>query len=288
MDGKILVTGASGQLGALVVSELLKRVAPEQVVALVRREEAAAPLKEQGVEVRMGAYGDAPALAAAMKGIDRVLLISGSEVGNDRQAQHASVIEAAKAEGVSLIAYTSILRAEESGLWLAVDHKATEEAIRASGLPFAFLRNGWYTENMLMGLSQSIEAGAFIGASGTGRYASAARADYAEAAAVVLTSDSPEGTYELAGSQSYDMEEFAAETGRLAGKEVGYADMPEAALKDVYLKSGLPEVVAHMLADSSAHAANGDLNGSSAELEGLIGRKSSDWKEDLAAAYKAL
>lgn len=284
MNGKILVTGASGQLGALVVDSLLDKVPAAQVVALVRRAEAAEVLKAKGVEVRMGAYGEAEALAAAMKGIARVLLISSSEVGADRSAQHESVIAAAKAEGVELLAYTSILRADTAGLWLAKDHLATEKMIAASGLPSALLRNGWYTENMVMGLEQSLEAGAIIGASGTGRYSPAARADYAAAAAAVLVSDSPEGVYELAGSESFDMAEFAAEVSRVAGKEIGYADMPEAALKEIYMGAGLPEVVAHMLADSSAHAGKGDLEGSAEVLEGLIGRKSTPWKETLAAA----
>ncbi|MGI3164541.1 SDR family oxidoreductase [Pseudooceanicola sp. 200-1SW] len=284
MNGKILVTGASGQLGALVVDSLLAKVPADQVVALVRRPEAAAPLEAKGVEVRFGSYGDAPALAAAMQGIARVLLISGSEVGNDRVGQHKSVIDAAKDAGVELVAYTSILRADDSGLWLAVDHRGTEKLLGASGLPVALLRNGWYNENLTGALGQSIESGAIIGASGSGRYSPASRADYAEAAAAVLVSDQPAGTYELAGSESFDMAEFAAEVARVSGKPVAYADMSEAELKEIYLSAGLPEVVAHMLADSSAHAANGDLEASGATLEGLIGRKSTPWQDSVKAA----
>ncbi|WP_010139762.1 NmrA family NAD(P)-binding protein [Oceanicola sp. S124] len=284
MNKKILVTGASGQLGALVVESLLARTAAADIVALVRREEAAVPLRAKGVEVRFGDYEDPAALAAAVKGIDRVLLISGSEVGKDRAAQHAAVIEAAKAEGIELIAYTSILRADVSPLWLARDHLATERLLADSGLPVALLRNGWYTENLTAGLAPALEHGALVGASGAGRYSAAARADYAEAAAVVLLSDSPEGVYELAGGESFSMAEFAAEVSTVTGKEIGYADMPEAALKDIYTGAGLPEVVAHMLADSSAHAGSGALEGSGADLEALIGRKATDWRQTLRAA----
>lgn len=284
MSDKILVTGASGQLGALVVDSLLAKVPAERVVAMVRRAEAAAPLEAKGVEVRLASYGDAEALARALSGISRVLLISSSEVGNDRAAQHKSVIDAAKDAGVELIAYTSILRADESGLWLGVDHRATEAMLAESGLPVALLRNGWYTENLTGSLGQSLEAGAIIGASGAGRYSTATRADYAEAAAAVLVKADAAGTYELAGSESFDMTEFAAEVSRVAGREVVYADMPEAELKAIYIDAGLPEVVAHMLADSSAHAAKGDLEGSGADLEALIGRKSTPWQETVKAA----
>ena len=284
MNKKILVTGASGQLGALVVDSLLSSTAASNIVALVRREEAAEALRAKGVEVRLGDYEDTAALAAAVKGVDRVLLISGSEVGKDRPAQHGNVIDAAKAEGVELIAYTSILHADQSPLWLAEDHLATEKLLAASGLPVALLRNGWYTENLTAGLAPALEAGALIGASGEGRYSPATRADYAEAAAVVLLSESPVGTYELAGGKSFSMAEFAAEVSAVAGREIGYADMPEAALKQVYLDAGLPEVVAHMLADSSAHAASGALEGSGADLEALIGYPGTDWRETLRAA----
>ncbi|MBR9764007.1 MAG: SDR family oxidoreductase [Rhodobacteraceae bacterium] len=284
MSKKILVTGASGQLGALVVESLLAKTAVADIVALVRREESAAPLRDKGVEVRFGDYEDAGSLSAAMRGIDRVLLISSSEVGKDRAAQHAAVIDAARAEGVELIAYTSILHADRSPLWLAQDHLATETLLAASGLPTALLRNGWYTENLTAGLAPALEHGALIGASGEGRYSPATRADYAEAAAAVMLSDSPVGVYELAGGDSFSMAEFAAEVSAVTGKNVGYADMPEAALKQVYVDAGLPQVVAHMLADSSAHAASGALEGSGADLEALIGRKATDWRQTLRAA----
>ncbi|PJE26876.1 NAD(P)H dehydrogenase (quinone) [Pseudooceanicola antarcticus] len=284
MSKKILVTGASGQLGALVIDSLLSRTKGSDIVALVRREEAAAALRAKGVEVRLGDYEDPAALAAAVKGVDRVLLISGSEVGKDRPAQHGNVIEAARAEGVELIAYTSILHADESPLWLAEDHKATEALLVQSGLPTALLRNGWYTENLTAGLAPALEAGALIGASGEGRYSPAARADYAEAAAVVLLSDAPAGIYELAGGESFSMAEFAAEVSAVTGREIGYADLPEPALKEVYTGAGLPEVVAHMLADSSANAASGALEGSGAQLEALIGRPATDWRDTLRAA----
>ncbi|KAF1020805.1 MAG: Quinone oxidoreductase 2 [Paracidovorax wautersii] len=183
----IAVTGATGQLGRLVIADLLKKGVPAaSLVAVVRNPAKAQDLAAQGVQVRAGDYGQPAALAAALQGVDKLLLISSSEVGQ-RAAQHRTVIEAARQAGVKLIAYTSVLHADTSPLALAQEHKDTEALLRESGLPHVLLRNGWYTENYAAGIPAALQHGAVLGAAGTGRIASAARQDYAEAAAVVLT-----------------------------------------------------------------------------------------------------
>lgn len=285
MTIKYLVTGASGQLGALVIDALLARVPAEEIGALVRRSEAAAPLEAKGVSVRIASYDDAAALETAFAGVERLLLISSSEVGQ-RAAQHGRVIEAAKTAGVGFIAYTSILNADSSPLKvLPAEHVATETALAASGLSYALLRNGWYTENYVMGAGAALEHGALIGAAGEGRISSAARKDYAEAAAAVLTGDLPEsGTiYELAGDDSYTLAEFAAALSEAAGKTVPYVNMSEAEYAAALTGAGLPGPVAEMLADSDRGASEGGLFSEDKTLSTLIGRPTTPWRETLKA-----
>jgi len=285
---RYLVTGASGQLGALVLAALAKKVPAANIVALVRRPEAAAPLEAQGVEVRIGDYDDPAALEKAFQGIDRLLLISATEMGK-RIRQHENAVAAAKKAGVGFIAYTSILKAETSPLSLAEEHLATEIAIEASGIPHAHLRNGWYTENKTGSVAPAIEHGAYAGAAGDGRFSTAPRQDYAEAAAVVLSADTPEAaaTYELAGDESFSMAEFAAALSDAAGSRVAYADMSEADYAAMLEGVGLPGPLAAMLADSDAGAAVGALQDDTKTLSRLIGRPTTHWTVTLAAAVKA-
>lgn len=284
---KYLVTGASGQLGALAVDALLTKVPASQIVALVRRSEAAAPLEAKGVEVRIGDYADPASLEKAFAGIDRLLLISSSEVGQ-RAPQHKNAIDAAKKAGVGFIAYTSILHADTSPLSLAVEHRETEAALAASGIPHAFLRNGWYTENKTGSIAPAVEHGAYPGAAGDGRISSATRGDYAEGAVAVLTADTVENgaVYELAGDTSFSMQEFAAAISEAAGKPVAYADMSEADYAGVLEGVGLPGPLAAMLADSDAGTAKGALEDNSKTLSGLIGRPTTPWSETVVAAVK--
>ncbi|MGR3378458.1 NAD(P)H-binding protein [Salipiger abyssi] len=283
---KYLVTGASGQLGALAIDALLDRVPASEIGALVRRAEAAAPLEAKGVTVRIASYDDPAALKAAFAGVERLLLISSSEVGQ-RATQHANVIAAAKAAGVGFVAYTSILKADSSPLTvLPGEHVATEQALAASGLHYALLRNGWYTENYTMGVPTALEHGGMMGAAGEGRISSAARADYAAAAAAVLTGDLPaSGTiYELAGDSSYTLAEFAAALSELSGKGIGYTDMTPEAFDAALQGAGLPAPVAGMLADSEKGAAQGGLFSDDTTLSQLIGRPTTPWRETLKAA----
>jgi NAD(P)H dehydrogenase (quinone) len=247
---RILVTGANGQLGRKVVDALLRKVPATSVAAGVRDKSKAADLQSLGVDLRITDYDQPESLAAAMRGIDRLLLISGSAVGQ-RTRQHTSVINAAKAAGVKLIAYTSALRADISKLGLAVEHKATEEALAASGVPHVVLRNGWYLENFAGRATTALNTGVLLTCAGDGRFSAATRADFAAGTAVVLTS--PDGhagqRLELAGSSSFSMAELAA-----------------------LVKAGLPDFVAAILGNSDASAAAGWLQDDSRTLEKLIGR----------------
>ncbi|WP_020666473.1 SDR family oxidoreductase [Amycolatopsis nigrescens] len=282
----IVVTGATGQLGRLVVESLLEKIPATELAVAVRTPAKAADLAERGVDVRAADYGDPAALAAAVKGADKVLLISSSEVGG-RVPQHTAVVNAAKEAGVGHLVYTSILRAETSTLGLAPEHKATEELIRGSGVPFTFLRNGWYTENYLQPIAQAAESGSFAGSAGDGRISSATRADYAEAAAVVLTGDGHRGkVYELAGDTSWSYPELAAELSRAVGRPVEYQDVPAERHREILLGAGLPEPYADLLVDSDRGIRGGELADDSGELRALIGRPTTPLTDTVATALR--
>jgi len=283
----IAITGATGQLGRLVIDALLASVPASQIVAAVRNPAKAADLAAKGVAVREADYSKPATLANAFAGVDKLLLISSSEVGQ-RAAQHAAVIDAAKAAGVKLIAYTSLLHADSSPLALAAEHVATEAALKASGLPHVLLRNGWYVENYLLALPSALEHGALLGAAGDGRISAASRADYAAAAVAVLTSSSDQTgrVHELAGDASYSLAELAAEIAAQAGKPVVYKNLPEAAYKDVLISVGLPEGFAALLADSDAGAAKGALFDGGMGISALTGKPTVTLKAAVAAALK--
>jgi NAD(P)H dehydrogenase (quinone) len=239
-----------------------------------------------GVEVRRADYAKPETLGPALAGAEKVLLISSSEVGQ-RAAQHAAVIEAAKRAGVRLLAYTSILRADTSKIGLAAEHKATEAAIRASGIAFVFLRNGWYLENYTEHLGPALQHGAIAGSARGGRIAAAARSDYAAAAVAVLTSAGHEGrVYELAGDQPFTMAELAAEVARQAGKPVVYRDLPPSEYRAVLTGAGLPGVVADIYVDADVQAALGELDDQGRQLHRLIGRPTTPLADAVAAAVR--
>lgn len=282
----ILVTGATGQLGQLVIQSLLKTVPAGDIVAAVRNPEKAHSLKALGVKVRAADYNKPETWPAAMEGVKKILLISSSEVGA-RAAQHKVVIDAAKKIGtLELLAYTSILRADTSPLALAQEHRETEQMIKESSLPHSFLRNGWYTENYAGSAKSALEHGAVLGSAREGRISSASRQDYAEAAAKVLTIQNPKQTYELAGDTSYTLAELAAEISRQTGKSVVYKDLPEADYKAVLVQVGLPEGFAGILAQSDVAAAGGGLYDESHQLSNLIGRQTTPMPETLSDFLK--
>lgn len=278
---KIGVTGATGQLGRLVVEKLKQKVAADSIVALVRNPAKAADL---GVEARAFDYTQPEALVASLKGIDKLLLISGNEIGQ-RLPQHKAVVEAAKQAGVKQITYTSILHADSSPLGLAGEHLGTEVAIKESGLTYTILRNGWYTENYTGSAKGAVGAGAFIGNAGDGKIASAARVDYAEAAVVVLAGEGHENkTYELSGDEAYTLTELAAEISSQTGKNIPYNNLTEAEYAGILKSFGLPDGLAEMLADSDTGASKGGLFDDSHVLSALIGRPTTPLAEVLADA----
>ncbi|GGM97124.1 NAD(P)-dependent oxidoreductase [Terrabacter tumescens] len=283
----LLVTGASGQLGRLVVEALLERGTPAaDVVAIARTPESITDLAERGVQVRRADYTDPASLDAAFVGVNRLLLVSGSEVGQ-RIAQHANVIDAAKRAGVGFVAYTSITRADTTDLLLAAEHRATEELLAGSGLPHALLRNSWYLENYTGQLPTVLEHGAVLGAARDGRVSAATRADYAEAAAVVLAGeeDGHEGAvYELGGDHAFTLGELAETVGRVAGREVVYRDLSVADYTAALVAAGLPEGYAAVLADSDRGIAEGALFTDSGDLSRLVGHPTTDLETALRAA----
>jgi len=278
---KIGITGATGQLGRLVVEKLKNRVNPENMVALVRSPEKAVDL---GVEARAFDYSKPETLADALTGLDYLLLISGSEVGQ-RFAQHQNVIEAARKAGIKWIVYTSLLHADTSSLSLATEHLQTEELLKSSGIPYTVLRNGWYTENYTASIPGALAAGAFVGSAADGKISSAAREDYAEAAAVVLTSEGHVGNvYELAGDTAYILKDLAAEISRQTGKHIPYNNLSEEEYAGVLKSVGLPEGLASAIAGWDVGASRGDLFDDSHQLSQLIGRPTTSLSDSVKKA----
>ncbi len=266
---KIAITGATGQLGRIVVEKLKVKISADNIVALVRSVQKAAGL---GVEAREADYDKPETLKPALEGVDTLLLISGSEVGK-RATQHQHVIEAAKQTGIKRIVYTSLLHADTSSLSLAGEHLASEAALKDSAIPYTILRNGWYTENYTGSISGALAGGGFIGSAGEGRISSAPRVDYAEAAVAVLTGEGHEGkTYELAGDEHFTLTELAAEISRQTGKDIPYVNMPEAQYAAALTGFGLPEGFAQAIAGWDVGASKDDLFDDSRQLSQLIGR----------------
>lgn len=284
---KILVTGASGQLGRLTVPLLAKRLPAGKLVAMVRDPSKAQDLAAAGAELRQGSYDDPASLDRAFEGVSRVLFVSGNEVGQ-RLRQHGNVIDAAKRANVALLAYTSILHADVSPLELTIEHRETEKLIKASGVPSVILRNGWYFENYTANIGSVLQHGAVIGCARDGRISAATRQDYAEAAAAVLLSaeDQTGKTYELAGDDAFTLADYAAEIARQTGRPIAYHDLPETEYKALLVKAGVPEIYAGVFADSDAGAAKGALFNDSRTLSRLIGRPTTPLAASVTAALK--
>jgi NAD(P)H dehydrogenase (quinone) len=265
------IAGASGQLGHLVLEELLAKVDPADVVAIGRDPGKLADFAAQGVAVRSADYDQPETLAAALAGVDRLLLISGSALGQ-RPRQHAAVIDAAKAAGVSYIAYTSILDAPNTAIKLGAEHAATEQALADSGIAHDLLRNGWYNENYFMALPMQIEAGVITGAQGEGRISSASRADLAAGAAVVLVEGKGGDIYDLAGDEGWTMAEFAAEVSRQTGRAVRYENMAPGDYEASLIALGMPDNYAAVVTNSAHATSLGALENNSRMLSRLTGR----------------
>jgi NAD(P)H dehydrogenase (quinone) len=282
----IVVTGATGHLGTLVIEELLAKVPADQVVAAVRNIEKAAPLAQRGVEIRLADYDAPDTLAGAFRPGDVVLFISGNEVGR-RIAQHTAVIDAAKAAGVARLAYTSVLGGPAADFALAAEHQATEQAILDAGLTYTFLRHGWYTDVYTGQIPVQLEHGV-VGSAGDGRIGSASRADFAAADAAVLVGEGHENqAYELSGDTAWTLAEYADELSRQSGKDVTYTDVPVDVLEGILIDAGLPEALARIIADIDASGiARGLLAGGTGDLRRLIGRPTTPLADAITAALK--
>jgi NAD(P)H dehydrogenase (quinone) len=278
----IAVAGASGKLGRLVIDHLVNRGPAHRLVAVTRTPEKVEPLAARGVQVRHGDYTRRETLLPALAGVTRLLLISTSGFDH-RVDQHRNVIEAAATAGIAFLAYTSQLRTDTSTVPVAAEHRITEGLIRDSGIPFALLRNGWYTENYTENLEMPLAIGRFVGAAGAGRIAAATRADLAEAAAIVLTSPGHERqTYELAGDEAFTMTELADAVSGWAGRSLPYTDLSPADYRRALIDAGLPPAFADFYVASDVGIARGDLDSDSRDLQRLIGRPTERLRDTLA------
>ncbi|AJQ97783.1 SDR family oxidoreductase [Gynuella sunshinyii] len=276
----IAITGATGQLGQLVIKHLLQKTSADNIIALARNLDKAKTLQDFGVEVRQADYSQPDTFVTALKGVTKLLLISSSEVGQ-RIQQHKHVIDAAKQAGVELIAYTSLLHADSSPLALAEEHVATETYLKEVGIPHVLLRNGWYTENYLVSIAPALANGGFIGCAKDGKISSAAREDYAEAAAVVLTLDAPQAgkVYELSGDESYTLTELCAIISEESGKKISYIDMEEAEFAKALEGAGLPGPFAALLANSDTGVSKGGLFDESHTISALTGHPTASLRQ---------
>ncbi|HEY1124574.1 MAG TPA: SDR family oxidoreductase [Sphingobium sp.] len=279
------VTGATGALGRIVVRLLRERHPDRKVVALVRDPAKAADLATLGAEPRPFDYDQPETLRPALAGIDKLLLISGNAVG-ERERQHRAVIEAARDAGVGLIAYTSVLRAGETTLPIAAEHKATEAVLREVGVPFVLLRHGWYCENYVFRVQAAVASGTLPHHSGDGRISAAPRADFAEAAIAILTAAEPQAgkVYELAGSTSFSFAELAAMAARISGKPVEAVNLAKPEFEAAIVAMGMPAFVAGLIAKSDHGASEGGLLEESRTMERVLGRATVPMEEVLEAA----
>ncbi|MEU3348815.1 SDR family oxidoreductase [Streptomyces sp. NPDC006700] len=281
----IVVTGATGHLGRHVVEQLLEKVPADQVVAVVRSPEKAADLAERGARIAVANYNAPETFEGLFSAGDKVLLISGNEFDKGRVRQHRVVIDAARAAGVALLAYTSAPGPLKAAL--ADDHRGTEEALLASGLPYVLLRNGWYHENYTEQLAPVLEHGTVVHAAGEGRISSASRAEYAAAAVAVLTGEGHENrTYELGGDEAWSLAEYAAELSRQTGRTITARPVTVEEFAGVLAGAGLPGPIAAILAGVDASIEKGELVVTSGDLSRLIGRPTSPVSEAIAAALE--
>ncbi|PZE87049.1 SDR family oxidoreductase [Curtobacterium sp. MCBD17_032] len=285
----IAVTGATGNLGRLIVEHLLARgIAADDVVAIGRNAERLSALfADSGVRTAVADYADPAALASAFDGVETLVLVSGSEVGQ-RIPQHTNAIRAAEQVGVQHIVYTSAPRADTSTLFVAPEHKATEDLLAASPVTATVLRNNWYNENYEQAFAQIAATGQWLASSGTGRIASAARSDYAEAAAVVAATGAHRGeTLELAGDTAWDGAEFAATAGRVLGRDVAYAHVSSQEHQQALVSAGLDEGTIGFLVGLDAAVADGALDGPSPVLSTLIGHPTVTLEETFRRLHRA-
>jgi NAD(P)H dehydrogenase (quinone) len=283
----VVVTGATGQLGRLAVEALLRRGADaSKIIATGRDITRLKDLAERGVVTRRADFADPDSLTAAFEGADKLLLISTTTV-EERVANHVRAIDAAQNAGVSLVAYTSMSCADSATTILATTHRATEEYLRAQRVPSVILRNSWYLENYTVQLPSVLLHGAFVGSAGEGRVSAATRADYADAAAVVLTTEDHTGAiYELGGDEAFTLTEFARVVAAAAGEPIVYTDLPAEKFAEALTSAGVPADLAHVLADADLGLRRGELFTDSGDLSRLIGRPTTSLADAVADALR--
>lgn len=285
----VVVTGATGRLGSLVIDELLTRMPPDRVVALARNPARAGHLAASGVAVRYADYDRPETWTGAFGAGDRVLLVSSHGDADTKARQHATVIDAARASGVALLAYTSVLAAPSASFSIGWGHRRTEELVLESGLPYAFLRNGWYHENYTGHLGAILEHGQVFGVAGEGRIAAAARADYAVAAAEVLTRGGQENTvHELSGDTAFTLAEFAQEVSRWSGHPVDHPRLSAQEYRQFMLGQGVDPHDADQLIEADAAIARGALSWCPGDLRTLLGRPTTPVSAAIRAALAEL
>lgn len=285
-ESPILVTGSTGGLGRHVINQLLETgIESSKIAALARDSDKATELDERGIDVRIGDYTEPDALRAALEGIDRLLLISSSEVGEQRVEQHRNVVEAAEEQDVGFVAYTSGLNADTSPMSIAEEHRETEALIRDSGIPYTLLRNGMYIENHTEQLDQALEQGAFVGCANGGRISAATRQDFAEAAVTVLTEEGHKGgVYELGGDEAFTMDELAEEVSQQSDTEVVYHDFSQEEYLNTLVEQDVPEWQASVLVELDQEIAEGGSYTESDDLRRLIGRPTTPLGDAVASA----
>lgn len=270
---RIAICGAAGNMGQHVITQLLKRTAASDIVVIARHAQTGNRIESDEIEVRHADYLEISSLQQAFADIDKVLLISSSEVGTLAEP-HFNVIAAAQLVGIRHFVYTSLLHADSSGVAFAKEHLLTEQALFKSGLTYTILRNGWYTENYISNLKAAIEQCTLVGAAGEGKIASALMCEYAEAAAIVLTTPAHENkVYELAGDQAYTLTDLAAEVSRQTGINVVYVNLDEPDYRERLIHLGIQPATANLLVNADMGAANGALFDDSGTLQQLLGRK---------------
>ncbi|SKC39048.1 SDR family oxidoreductase [Okibacterium fritillariae] len=281
----IVVTGATGHLGKSIVEHLVARgVAPADIVAGGRSTEKLQALADSGVRTAVIDYIRPDTLTEALTDADTLILVSGSEVGQ-RVEQHRNAIDAAVAAGVKHLVYTSAPKADTSELVLAPEHKATEELIRASGIPATILRNGWYTENYVGALQQADATGVLLTSAGGGLVSSASRTDYAEAAAVVVAEDGHAGSvYELSGDVAWNQQQLADTFAEILGKPVELKSVSSEEHLAILKDAGLDEGTAGFVVALDANTRDGLLGETSGDLSRLIGHPTTPLIDGLRAA----
>ncbi|BDD06902.1 SDR family oxidoreductase [Aureibacter tunicatorum] len=280
---KVAVTGSTGQLGRIIIEKLQSVMPAENIVALARSVDKA---RDLNVEVREFDYNKTEGLEKSLEDIDRLLLVSGNEFGK-RAEQHQRVIEAAKNAGVKLLVYTSLLRTDNTSIVIADEHEITEKALISSGVPYVILRNGWYTENYTVSIADILSLGTLYGSADDGKISSASRADYAEAAAKVISSGGHEGKiYELAGDEYFTLSDFAEELSKQSAQQIPYVNLPEEEYRNALLGAGLPTDLAGFLASSHVSTSKGDLFDEGKQLSSLIGRPTTNLRQSIADALK--